>query len=288
LAAARRIAEVEAVATIGAPADATHVEHLLSGSRAEIERDGEAEVVVAGRAFRIRREFLDDLEERRTGGPLGALGAGLLVMHSPVDATVGIDNARRIYESARGSKSFVNLDGADHLLTRREDAEYAGDVLAAWATRYVSFAAIPEADVDEGAVVVEEWDKPYTNRVSARGHTWLADEPAKYGALDAGPTPYELLLAGLGACTSMTLRMYADRKKWPLEKVSVSLRHDKIHADDCADCETTEGQVDRITRVVEITGELDETQRARLLEIADRCPVHRTLEGEIKVETREA
>ena len=136
--------------------------------------------------------------------------------------------------------------------------------------------------------LVEEWDEPYTNRVSARGHTWLADEPARYGALDAGPTPYELLLSGLGACTTMTLRMYADRKQWPLEKVTVELRHDKIHATDCEDCETVEGKVDRITRAIEITGDLDLEQRARLIEIANRCPVHRTLEGEIKVETTEA
>jgi uncharacterized OsmC-like protein/pimeloyl-ACP methyl ester carboxylesterase len=286
LVAARRIAEVEAVATLGAPADPGHVEHLLLGSRAEIEAAGHAPVTIAGREFQVKREFLEDLDEQRLGEHLGALGKALLVMHSPLDATVGIDNARRIYEAARGYKSFVSLADADHLLTRAADARYAGEVLGAWAARYVEFAPLAERAAEEGSVLVEEWERPYTNRVAARGHVWLADEPPSAGALDAGPTPYELLLAGLGACTSMTLRMYADRKGWPLERVSVHLRHAKVHASECATCPSGEGTVDRIEREVELVGALDDAQRARLLEISNRCPVHRTLEGEKEILTR--
>jgi len=286
LAAARRLEEVEAVATIGAPADPGHIEHLLADSKEEIEREGEAEVRIAGRPFRIRRGFLDDLDEQRLGSALGALDAALLVMHGPLDETVEVDNARRIYEAARGFKSFVSLADADHLLSRKEDAQYAGEVLGAWARRYVTFDEIEVRAAEEGSVLVEEWERPYTNRVSARSHVWLADEPPSAGALDAGPTPYELLLAGLGACTSMTLRMYAERKGWPLQKVAVHVRHDEIHARDCESCESKEGKLDRIERELELEGDLSEEQRARLLEIADRCPVHRTLQGDKEIRTR--
>ena len=213
------------------------------------------------------------------------LDAGLLVMHSPVDKVVAIDEARRIYEGVHGFKSFLSLADADHTLSLREDADYVGTMIASWAHRYVSFASMEERAPKEGRVAVEEWDRPYTNRVLARRHTWLADEPKELGGLDAGPNPYELLLAGLGACTSMTLRMYAARKRWPLEHVRVELAHSKIHAEDCAECETREGHVDRIERVIELRGDLDADQRARLLEIADRCPVHRTLMGEKEVRT---
>ena len=286
LAAARRIEEVEAVATIGAPAEPAHVKQLLAGDLGEIEERGEAEVRIAGRLFRIRRQLLEDLDAQVLGEELGALGAALLVMHSPLDEVVGIDDARRIYEAARGFKSFVSLADADHLLTRRKDAQYAAEMLCAWARRYVTFRRPQARESAEGAVLVEELERPYTNRVVARGHHLLADEPASVGAHDAGPTPYEYLLAGLGACTSITLRMYADRKGWPLEKVAVRLRHEKIHARECETCESDEGVADRIERELEIDGPLSDEQRARLMEIADRCPVHRTLMGEKEILTR--
>ncbi|MEE8467740.1 MAG: bifunctional alpha/beta hydrolase/OsmC family protein, partial [Planctomycetota bacterium] len=286
LAVARRIESVEAVATIAAPADPAHVKNLLVGDAREIEEQGEAEVDIGGRPFRIRRQFLEDLDSQRSGAELGDLDAALLVMHGPLDKIVSISNAERIYKAARGFKSFVSLADADHLLGRASDARYAAEVLAAWASRYVSGDEPTQSEAREGHVLVEELERPYTNRVVARQHGMLADEPRSAGAHDAGPTPYEYLLAALGSCTSMTLRMYADHKGWPLEHVSVSLSHSKVHAQECASCEQQDGKVDRIQRELRITGpELDDSQRARLLEIADRCPVHRTLMGEKEILT---
>ncbi len=295
LAAAEQVPEIRAVATIGAPADTEHLLDLLGDSRAEIEETGEAEVCLAARPFRIRKQFLDDISSQPQADRIRRLGAALLVMHSPVDETVGVENAREIFDVARHPKSFVSLDGADHLLTRPADARFAASVLAAWASRYLDDDAAssaqptnsttPEAEAKEGVVVVSENGRgPYGQRITAGRHVLGADEPAPIGH-DTGPSPYDLLLAGLGACTSMTLRMYAERKGWPLEGVTVSLRHSRIHAKDCADCDTQSGQLDRIERVIELTGVLDAEQRQRLLEIADRCPVHRTLHSEVDVDT---
>jgi putative redox protein len=291
LAVTHRIPEVRAVATIGAPADPDHLAHLLRESRAEIEACGEAEVQLAGRTFRIRRQFLDDIAAQPQAERIRTLGAALLVMHSPVDSTVDADNARRIYDAARHPKSFVALDGADHLLTKPVDAAFAAGMLATWASRY-AFDPIPEAtaseraeDPAEGLVVVSEnGTGPFAQNVTIGRHRLTADEPEPVGT-DTGPSPYDFLLAGLGACTSMTVRMYAARKKWPLEKVTVTLRHSRIHAQDCADCETETGQVDRIERVIRFDGDLDADQRQRLREIADKCPVHRTLHSEIIIDT---
>lgn len=291
LAVTPRIPEVRAVVTIGAPADPDHLVHLLRQSRAEIERCGEAEVLLGGRSFRIRRQFLDDIAAQPQADRIRNLGAALLVMHSPSDTTVDADNARRIYEAARHPKSFVALDGADHLLTKPADAAFAAAMLATWASRY-AFAPLPEPvqpsapeDPAEGRVVVAETGTgAFAQQVMIGRHRLTADEPAPIGT-DTGPSPYDFLLAGLGACTSMTVRMYAERKKWPLEKVTVSLRHSRIHAQDCADCETETGQVDRIERVIRFDGDLDDDQRQRLREIADKCPVHRTLHSEIVIDT---
>ncbi|MFB9839663.1 bifunctional alpha/beta hydrolase/OsmC family protein, partial [Actinoallomurus acaciae] len=216
------------------------------------------------------------------------LGAALLVMHSPADRLVGIDNARRIFDTARHPKSFVALDGADHLLTDPADAEYAASVLAVWAARYaLAPPALPDRETGAGVTVTESGAGPYGQRVTAGRHVLTADEPEPLGG-DRGPSPYDLLLAALGACTSMTVRMYARRKDWPLDRVSVRLTHTRIHAADCADCETHDGRLDRITRVIRLDGALDEDQRRRLLAIADRCPVHRTLRSEVDIETTEA
>jgi putative redox protein len=291
LAAAHLVPEVRAVATIAAPADPAHVAHVLAEHRDEIERTGEAEVVLAGRPFRIRKQFLDDIAGQPQAERIAKLGAALLVLHSPVDEVVGVDNARRIFETARHPKSFVAVDGADHLLTNRADAQFVATVLANWAARYLEAGrARPEPDdrPAEGFVVVaENGDGPFGQTVTTGTHVLTADEPRPVGA-DTGPSPYDLLLASLGACTSMTVRMYADRKGWPLERVSVQLRHSRIHARDCAECETTTGLLDRIERVIRFDGNLDADQRKRLLEIADKCPVHRTLHSEIVVNTTES
>jgi uncharacterized OsmC-like protein/alpha/beta superfamily hydrolase len=288
LAAAHRIPEALAIATIGAPFDPGHITHLLEDARPEIEAAGEAEVTLAGRTFRVKQQFLDDLEGQRSAERIASLKKALLVFHAPFDATVGIDNAALIFQAAKHPKSFVSLDDADHLLSRREDATYVAEVLAAWASRYLpAVAAVEEEVPEEGLVVVaESGEGRLTQTIRSGRHRLRADEPAGVGGDDLGPGPYDLLLAGLGACTAMTVRMYAERKKLPLARVAVRLRHDRVHAKDCADCETREGRVDEIRRELILEGELDEAARARLLEIADKCPVHRTLTGEIKIRTR--
>jgi uncharacterized OsmC-like protein/alpha/beta superfamily hydrolase len=286
LAAAAQIPETLAVATIAAPSDPGHVTGLFRDDVAQIRAQGEREVVLAGRPFRIRREFLDDVAEHNLIDHVTSLRRALLILHSPTDAVVGIDNATRIFLAARHPKSFVSLADSDHLLTRRRDALYAGDVIAAWAERYLEMASQPAAGENARAVVVTETGEgKFQQRVEIGPHHFLADEPVTAGGLDSGPSPYELLISGLGACTAMTLRLYADQKKLPLTGVSVTLRHSKIHAADCATCETKEGMLDRIDRTVALEGPLDEAQRARLLVIADKCPVHRTLTSEIEIRT---
>ncbi len=290
LAAARHIPEAVGVVTIGAPAEPAHVARLLAPGRAEIEAQGEAEVELAGRRFRIRRQFLDDLARADVLESLGALRKALLIMHSPRDTVVDIDNAARLFLAAKHPKSFVSLDDADHLISRREDAAYAARVLVAWASRYLDRAQSSRemsAACPQGVVrVEEEGSGKYAQTICAGRHRLRSDEPESYGGTDRGPSPYQLLLASLGACTSMTLRMYADQKGWPLERVAVELTHEKIHAADCETCETKEGRVDRIERVIEIAGPLDEAQRQRLLEIANKCPVHRTQRSEVTIPTR--
>lgn len=286
LVAAHRIEEVRAVATIGAPCDPARVRENFKGKIDEIEDEGSATVDLAGRKFTIKRQFLDDLEDRNQQEKIHTLGRALLVFHSPRDEIVGIDNARRIYEAARHPKSFVTLDQADHLLSDRADARYVSVVLGAWASRY-----LPETSREapaEGWVAVANAPGGLACDVRAGDHHWIADEPESVsGGADSGPDPYKLLLASLGACTAMTLRMYANHKELPLEDVEVRLSHGRVHAKDCEDCETGEGRVDEIRREVAVTGDLTEEQRKRLLEIADKCPVHRTLTSETKIRTAE-
>ena len=293
LAAASAIDEVRAVATIGAPSEPLHLQKQFADRIGEIRAEGELEVQLGGRPFCIKKQFLDDLEASSIRANVERLYRALLVMHSPVDEIVDIDNARQLYVAARHPKSFISLDDADHLLSKRRDAEYAASVLAAWAWRYLPKVETSQEDASadealpEGQVEVSETGaSQFATQVRAGRHVLPADEPLRVGGTDTGPTPYDYLLAALGACTSMTLRMYAQRKKLALEKVTVRLSHQRVHVDDCNDCDSVEGQIAEITRVIHLQGELSADERAWLMEIADRCPVHRTLEHEIKVRSQ--
>ena len=286
LSAAAGVDEVKTVVTIGAPADPGHVAHLLADARAQIESTGTAMVTLGGREFRINKQFLDDISAQRVTETLGGLRKALLVMHSPIDDVVEVDNAAQIFLAARHPKSFVSLDDADHLLSRRADADYAAATLAAWAERYLPEVAHPTPGrLDAGEVLVEERDHRFAQFIYTDKHRLRADEPKRFGGTDTGPSPYELLLAALGTCTAMTIRMYASRKQLPLDAVRVKLRHEKIHAEDCDHCETATGKLDRIERHIELDGDLDADQHAALIAIANKCPVHRTLHGEIDLVT---
>lgn len=286
IAAASQIPSAHAVATIGAPADPEHVRHLFQHKTEEIATEGAAEVELAGRRFTISRQFLDDIARQTLHDDLARLKKALLVFHAPLDEVVGIDNASAIFTAAKHPKSFVSLDDADHLLSRRSDAVYVARTLAAWAARYLDAPADP-ATADEapapaeGEVIVQETGAGnYQNAVRAGRHRLLADEPRSVGGLDTGPSPYDCLLTALGACTSMTVRMYADLKQLPLTRVSVRLTHEKVHAEDST---SASGKADVLTRQISIEGALTDAQRQRLLEIANKCPVHRTLEGDLRV-----
>ncbi len=275
---------VKAVVTIGAPADPGHVTHNFADAIPAIQRDGQAEVTLGGRPFTIGKDFVDDVSEANLSAALKSLKAALLVMHAPRDATVGIENASQIFLGARHPKSFVTLDDADHLVSKPADAEYAADTIATWARRYID---LQEPEVDgppEGILRVSEADpKGFLQDIQSGPHHILADEPKAFGGTNRGLTPYGLVSAGLGACTAMTIRMYARRKKWPLTHVSVDISHNKAHA---VDADTARpDKIDHFSRSITLTGDLDQDQRQRLLEIADKCPVHRTLERTSEVQT---
>jgi putative redox protein len=291
LAAAGEIPEAIAVATIGAPSDAAHVVKNFAADLDEIERTGEATVELAGRQFKIRREFIDDVRTQDMQERIAGLKRALIVFHSPLDERVGIDNAGAIFTAARHPKSFISLDDADHLLTRRTDAIFVADVLASWVGRYLTPAEAETQSVaapkDPKTVrVAETGAGKFQQVVIAAGHQLHADEPAEMGGLGSGPSPYDLLAAALGACTSMTLRMYAAHKKLELGRVTVDVSHDKVHAKDCADCaEGREGRIDRFERTIFIDGPVDTDLESKIVEIAGKCPVHRTLEASSAVTT---
>ena len=292
LAAAGQIPDAKAVVTIAAPSDPAHVTDLFADRIEDIRKHGTVEVSLAGRPFHIKREFLDDIAEHNLMAQVTRLHKALLIMHAPADDTVGIDNATHIFVAAKHPKSFVSLAGADHLLTGKRDAAYVADVIAAWATRYLDPAVSEQAaDLGEAprqVVVRETRNSKFQQTISIWPHRMLADEPVAAGGEDTGPGPYDLVLAGLGACTAMTMRLYADRKSLPLERVTVTLKHSKIYAEDCAECETKAGMLDQIDRVIAMEGTLDAEQRGKLMEIADKCPVHRTLTSEIHIVTHAA
>ncbi len=297
LATAHRVPDAVAVATLGAPFDPAHVTKQFGDSIPVIESQGEANVQLAGRPFKVKRALLEDLHSQHQVERIRHLRRPLLVLHAPLDATVSVDNARQIFEAAMHPKSYVSLDHADHLLTREADARFAAGLIAAWAGRYVESGEVrdqaptadasPRGPADDGKVrVTERGTGRFAVAIRAGRHEWIGDEPAALGGDDLGPSPYDMLNAALGACTAMTLRMYARQKKWPLDAVEVVLEHAKIHATDCAECETRIGKIDRIEREIRIEGDLSAEQRARLIEIADMCPVHRTLHAEVQVVTR--
>lgn len=285
LEAAVDLPHVRAVVTLGAPYDPAHVTHHFSGEIDRILAEGAAEVSLAGRSFTIGREFVEDIRSGGVARAVPRLNAALLVMHAPRDATVGIENASDIFLAAKHPKSFVTLHDADHLISRPEDAEYAAGIIAAWAVRYLDLAApAPPPGVPEGVLRVSEADPDgFLQDIQSGPHHILADEPESYGGTDRGLTPYGLVSAGLGACTSMTIRMYARRKGWPLAHVSVDVTHSKVHGQDAGD--GTAAKIDSFHRTIRLTGALSPDQRARLLEIADKCPVHRTLEAEAEIVT---
>ncbi len=285
VAAAYEISSVSAVATIAAPADPTHVSHIFTSSIEEIEKSGVAEVSIGGRSFTVKKQFLDDIRSNVHGDRLRNLNKALLVMHSPQDLTVEIGQASKIYGAARHPKSFVSLDGADHLLSNKEDSFYVGEVIATWVKRYIDLPKKEKLQVVK-EVAVRLGNEGFTTEIMARHHSLTADEPVSVGGNDYGPSPYELLNASLGACTAMTLQMYARRKKWDLQEVEVHLEHYKDYAADMENVEDSRSKMDHFDRVIKIKGDLNGEQRQRLLEIADKCPVHRTLHNDVKVITK--
>jgi putative redox protein len=283
LRAAHEIPSVKAVATIGAPDAPDHVQHLFSDQADAIAAEGLAEVKIADRPFTVKKQFLEDIRTHNLEPYIKRLDRALLVLHSPQDTIVGIENARKIYEAAMHPKSYISLDGADHLLTDKKDSRYVGSVIASWAERYLDFEERRALRSDKDIAARLGQADAFTTEITVRKHGLTADEPPEVGGNDFGPSPYELLSAGLGACTAMTLRMYAKRKKWPLEEVIVHLEHSKNHAEDCLQPDQPDSKIDHFELTLELNGPLSEDQRARMLEIAKKCPVHRTLHDPVKI-----
>ena len=291
LAAAHRIPEAKAVVTIAAPSDVAHVLHHFQARLEDIERDGVASVTLAGRTFPISKQLVEDARGQALGDRIANLRKALLVMHAPLDQTVGIEHATAIFTAAKHPKSFVSLDSADHLLSDRHDAAYAASVIAAWASRYLpQEPADADAGRDVGVVVAETGAGKFQNTIAVGRHRLLADEPTSVGGLDSGPSPYDYLAAALGACTSMTLRIYAEHKQLALGRLTVDVKHGKVAAEHCEDCgaavEGRTGKIDRFERVISVEGGVDPALAAKLIEIAGKCPVHRTLEAGAAVVTK--
>jgi putative redox protein len=286
LRAAGEIPYAVAVATIGSPADPAHVKHLFGDSLEELERDGSAEVNIGGRPFRLKQSFVSDLEDHDLLGEVSRIRRAILVMHAPLDTVVEIDNAAALFVAAKHPKSFISLDDADHLLSNPDASRYAGSVLAAWASKYIPETAASPLLAPPGEVAARTGRDGFRTEIASGPHRLVADEPVSVGGTDLGPTPYDLLSAALASCTTMTLRMYAEHKGLDLTSATVRVQHGKTHAKDCQDCETKTGKVDEFLRELTLEGNLTDAERDRMVEIADKCPVHRTLHSEIKVRTQ--
>ncbi|SPJ14809.1 OsmC family protein [Syntrophobacter sp. SbD2] len=287
--AAQGIPSAEAVSTIAAPAELKGLLRCIDGPPLEeLEKDGETKINISGRDFKIKTQFLNDLKQDNMAEAIGALRKPLLIFHSPVDRIVSIDQAAKIFTAARHPKSFISLDKADHLLANREDSLYVGSVLAAWASKYLKISETKyiQPELSDNRIVARTGMAGFRTEIIANGHSLIADEPISAGGANSGPTPYDLLVSALGACTGMTIRMYADRKKLPLDSIIVRLRHDKIYAEDCQDCEDPKSKIDFIEREIELNGDLDEPTRQKILQIANRCPVHKTLESRSRIASK--
>ena len=284
--AAAEINSIKAVATIGAPSNPKHVQHLFKSSLEEIEASGKAVVNLSGRDFTIKKQFLEDLETKSLPETAKNLRKAILVMHSPQDDIVGIKNAEEIYIAAHHPKSFVSLDGADHLLMNKSDSVYAGQIIAGWAQRYVDIPEESNLKSKHQVVASLDSEDGFTTAMKVGNHYMIADEPTSFGGNDFGPSPYEFVSAGLSACTAMTVQMYVRRKGWPLKNIEVHTSYGKSHAEDCENCETDAAKIDTFHREIKLTGDLDEKQVARILQIADKCPVHKTLHSETQIITK--
>lgn len=285
--AGKELDSVKAVATIGAPSAPDHVQHLIQSGIPEIEEKGQAQLNIGGRPFTIKKQFLEDISGVNMQATVKALRKPILVAHSPQDDTVGINNAAEIYSAAMHPKSFLSLDGADHLLSNPTDSIYVGQMIAAWGDRYIETTDTVQLRTNHQVLVHSDPEAKYTLDIQAGKHLFKADEPESIGGNDFGPTPYDLLLASLGACTAITMRMYANRKGWPVEDIEIHLNHNKEHLQDCEDCDSASAKIDVIERSIKINGDLDEKQRKRMMQIADKCPVHKTLHNEIRVDSVE-
>lgn len=284
--AAARLPSVNALATIGAPSHLKHVQHLLKSNLEEIKSTGEAVVNLSERPFTIKKQFLDDLENRSLPTTLKKLRKPLLILHSPQDDTVGIQNAEEIFHAAHHPKSFISLDGAEHLLTHKADSLYTGSVIAEWASRYLAIPVEKPIATQQQVVAVLQKEDGFTTRLKVGNHSLTADEPIDFGGNDFGPSPYEFLSAGLSACTAMTIQMYAKRKNWEVQNVEVHTSHNKQYPEDCENCENDTAKIDTFERSIKLEGNLEEKQKERLLQIADKCPVHKTLHSAATIKTK--
>lgn len=283
--ASARLPSIKAVAVINSPSNPSHVMHLLKDSATEINKKGKAKVNLGGIDFTIKKQFLDDLQNKSLMDVVSDFRKALLILHSPQDKTVEIKNAEDVYLAAHHPKSFISLDGVDHLLSNKEDSEYVGEVIAGWASRYVEIP--PQKKISSKSKVaasLNDEDK-FTTHLKLGDHTAIADEPTSFGGNNFGPTPYEYISAGLASCTAMTIQMYAKRKKWKIENITVHIDYSKDHAVDCEACEDKSAKIDTFTRKIKFDGNLSAEQKKRLLEIADKCPVHKTLITETQILT---
>jgi len=280
------IPSVKAVATVGAPSNPEHVKHLFSHAIDKINATGNATINLSGRPFTIKKQFLEDLKTKSLANVVSHFDKALLVMHSPQDTTVGIKNAEEIYKAARHPKSFVSIDGADHLLMNKQDSLYVGNVIAGWVNRYVTIIDKEPLKTNHQVVASLAKEDGFTTAMKVGNHLITADEPKSYGGNDFGPSPYELVSAGLSACTAMTIQMYVKRKGWDLKNVEVHTSYSKSHAADCKNCDDDSAKIDTFDRDIKLTGDLDDKQIQRILQIADKCPVHKTLHNDTQVITK--